>query len=128
TLTLERSGEKKPLDVKVQLDGEPVRIGIAWRVDDAEPGTVILTRVVPASPAARGGLQIGDRIYGVAGRHFNSSDEFLRLLGGARDSIELDVGHEGQLHKATLAAPAPGHGTVPRSPPKRPPSTEIKKN
>src|SRR5205085_6031498 len=99
TLTLERSGEKKPLNVKVQLDGEPVRVGIAWRVDDAEPGTAILTRVVPASPAARAGLQTGDRVYAVAGRRFESSDDFLRLVNGARDFIELEASHEGEIRK-----------------------------
>jgi aminopeptidase YwaD len=126
-LTLERAGENKPLDVKVQLDGEPVRIGIAWRIDDAEPGAVILTRVVWASPAAHAGLQIGDRIYAVAGRRFDSSDDFLRQLNGARNAIELEVGHKGEIRKAVLdVSPRPsGHASdvpstrEPSGPPKK---------
>ena len=38
-----------------RLPGSPLRWGIVWRVDDAEPGAVILTHVVPGSPAARAG-------------------------------------------------------------------------
>jgi len=47
-----------------------MRIGIAWRVDDAEPGILLLSYVLPDSPAAKAGLAIGDRIYRVAGRNF----------------------------------------------------------
>jgi len=38
------------------LAGRPLRLGITWRVDDAEPGTIILTHVVPGTPAARAWL------------------------------------------------------------------------
>ena len=69
-LTLQRKGEDKPADISVELAGQPLRLGISWRVDDAEPGTIILTHVVPGSPAARAGLLAGDRIYQIAGRDF----------------------------------------------------------
>jgi hypothetical protein len=38
------------------------RLGIAWREDDSEPGTVMLIRVVEGSPAAASDLAAGDRI------------------------------------------------------------------
>ena len=47
----------------VLLDGTPLRLGIAWHVNDAEPDTIVVNQVAPDSPAARAGLQIGDRIY-----------------------------------------------------------------
>ncbi len=106
TLTLQRAGEPRPLELPVQLDGERVRIGIAWRTDEAEPGTVIMTRVVPASPAARAGLELHDRIYAVAGRRFESGEEFLRLLGDAEGLTELEIGREGEVRTIKLDVPA----------------------
>jgi hypothetical protein len=126
-LTLSRADRKEPLVLRVELDGEPVRVGIAWRVDDAEPGATILTRVVPASPAARGGLQVGDRIYAVSGRRFDSSEEFLRLLNDMHGVAELEVGREGEVcqHKLDLRPlrtpemPDRGSAPSPRSQPKK---------
>ena len=40
-------------------DGTPLRLGISWRVDDAEPDTIVVSQVVPESPARRAGLQSG---------------------------------------------------------------------
>ncbi len=122
TFTLERPGEPKPLDVPLQLDGERVRIGIAWRVDDAEPGTMILTRVVPASPAARADLHVNDRVYGVAGHQVESSDDFLRLLNSAAGPTELEVGHEGEVRTLRLDAPHQRPARPAEVPPPRPPA------
>ena len=69
-MTVQRPGEKKPLELHVKLSGSPLRWGILWRIDDAEPGVLILTYIVPGSPAARAGLSAGDRVYQVAGREF----------------------------------------------------------
>ncbi|MFV1966811.1 MAG: M20/M25/M40 family metallo-hydrolase, partial [Pirellulaceae bacterium] len=51
TALVQREGEAEPREVSVPLAGKPTRLGIAWREDDAEPKTVILSRVVPGSPA-----------------------------------------------------------------------------
>ncbi len=56
TAVVYRPTNGQTLQLMVPLDGSPLRLGIAWRVDDAEPGTVCWTRVVPGSPAARAGL------------------------------------------------------------------------
>jgi len=101
-LTVARLGEPTATQLDVPLNGEPVRVGIAWREDDAEPGTAILTRVVPASPAAKAGLHVNDRIYAVSGQRFSSSDEFQRLLANAQGQVDLEVGHEGEIRHAKL--------------------------
>ena len=62
----------------VQLPGAPLRWGIAWRLDDAEPGTIVLTYVVPGSPAANAGLRVGDRVYQVGGRDFADEATFVQ--------------------------------------------------
>ncbi|HRX81858.1 MAG TPA: M20/M25/M40 family metallo-hydrolase, partial [Pirellulaceae bacterium] len=45
-LVVEREGAEEPVKIVAELDGKPTRLGIAWREDAGEPGTVIVTRVV----------------------------------------------------------------------------------
>ena len=79
-----------------------MRLGITWRVDEAEPKTLILTHVVPGTPAALAGLQPGDRIYQVAGRDFADENEFLRLAKPATDSLDLLIERNGQIQLVHL--------------------------
>ena len=57
----------------------PLRLGISWRSDDAEPDTVILSQVAANSAAAAAGLRVGDRIYRVGGRDFADDAAFAQL-------------------------------------------------
>jgi hypothetical protein len=66
TLLVQREGHSEPVETPVTLDGDPVRLGISWRTDPAEPHAVIVTLVVPGSPAAKTGVETGDRIYRTA--------------------------------------------------------------
>ena len=84
------------------LLGSPLRWGIVWRIDDAEPGVVILTHVVPGSPAARAGLCAGDRIYQVAGRDFADESAFARLVKTPAESLQLLVERDGRLRIVIL--------------------------
>jgi S1-C subfamily serine protease len=102
SVVVERSGEERPLRLEVTLDGKPQRWGIGWRVDEAEPGVVILTSIVPGSPAARAGLLVGDRIYQVAGRDFADSPQFALLANTLADSLQLLVERSGRLRTVTI--------------------------
>ena len=97
SLSVKRPGEEKPLDMTIDLGGSPLRWGIIWRVDDAEPGTIILTHVVPGSPAARAGLQAGDRIYQVGGRDFADDAAFAELAKTLPDPVQLLVERDGRM-------------------------------
>ncbi len=101
-LTLQRKGEEKIAEISVELTGQPLRLGITWRVDEAEPGTIILTHVVPGSPAARAGLQAGDRIYQIAGQDFADETAFLEILKTQTDPLELLVDRNGKLHTVVI--------------------------
>ena len=101
-LALKRKGEEKIADISVELPGQPLRLGIVWRVDEAEPGTIILTHVVPGTPAARAGLQAGDRIYQVAGRDFADESAFVEMLKALTDPLELLVDRNGKLRTVIL--------------------------
>lgn len=110
TAVVRRSGREEPLTLSLALNGEPVRIGIAWQQDSAEPGSVLLTRVVSGSPAERAGLEPLDRVYQVNGEDFHGSREFQALINQAVGPLELLVERRGQLREAVVrpitAAPA----------------------
>jgi len=101
-LTVERPGEDKPLELTAKLAGVPLRWGIAWRVDEAEPGAVILSHVVPGSPAARAGLVVGDRVYRVGGSDFADQSAFARLVKTLHVPLQLLVERDGRMRIVTL--------------------------
>jgi hypothetical protein len=76
------------------------RLGIGWREDDAEPGSVFLIRVVPDTPAAAAGLEVRDRIYELNGRPFANAAEFQSAVNSL-----LDAGNP----EFTLLAERRGH-------------------
>jgi C-terminal processing protease CtpA/Prc len=91
-------------DIEVRLDGTPRRIGIAWRTDAAEPGTMTLTRVIPGSSAAVGGLKVGDRLYALNGEPTTTDENFMADI---KDQTELrfDVERKGRLTSVIVKPP-----------------------
>jgi Zn-dependent M28 family amino/carboxypeptidase len=89
--------------------GPPLRLGISWRMDGAEPDTIVVNQVVPESLAAGAGIQPGDRIYEIGGRRFADDEAFIRLAQSLPEPIELLVERDGQFRVVTLrhAAAAP---------------------
>jgi hypothetical protein len=114
SFTVERPGETLPVELKLTPAGPPIRVGLTWRSDDAEPGTVIATQVIYGSPAFLAGIKTGDRIYLVNEREFATSDEFARLITTEPSPLVLEIERDGKLRTASLAvlpavepAPAP---------------------
>ena len=108
TVLIERGGAEEPEELAVQLDGRPLRLGVKWREDAAEPGTAILTYVVAGSPAARAGLRIGDRIHEIAGHDFTDRAEFVELATSLPEPLELLVERDGQLRIVVVKSEAEG--------------------
>lgn len=104
TVTIDRAGQT--LKLPLELDGTPIRVGLSWRIDDAEPGTVLVTRVVPYSPAAAAGIKVGDYVHQVSGEKFENEQAFLRLLNTAASPLELTLERNGQLHTVRLEVPS----------------------
>ncbi|MGE0607849.1 MAG: M20/M25/M40 family metallo-hydrolase [Pirellulales bacterium] len=102
---VQRRGQDEPLTVRVRPTGAPVRVGVTWRLDDAEPGAATLTRVVPGSPADDAGLLVNDRVYEVGGKAFHTSDQFHRLLLDQPRPMPVLVERAGRL--LTIQVPAP---------------------
>ncbi len=97
---VERQGEK--FSLQVTLDGNPVRVGLSWRMDEAEPGVAIVTRLAASSPATDAGLKQGDHIQAVNSKPFANSDEFQQLLLAAAGECPVVFERAGKLHTAVL--------------------------
>lgn len=104
-LTIEREGSQEPIELQLEPTGQPVRLGFSWQLDDAEPGAVMLTRVVPGSAADRAGLRVYDRVYEVNGERFNGSDEFLRLVTELASPLDLLVETRGKVRHIEVQRP-----------------------
>jgi C-terminal processing protease CtpA/Prc len=101
-----RADQGEPEQLSIELAGEPLRLGIVWRVDDAEPGTIILTHVVPGSPAAQAGLRAGDRIDQVGGRDFADEAQFSALVDSFPDVLTLTVERDGRMRTIVVQVAA----------------------
>ena len=112
-LSVVRSGADAPLTVTLPLTGKPLQIGASWRADEAEPGAVFVTRVVPNSAAARAGLAVGNRIDRVAGEPFADADGLLlrlrELLASDTTEIPLRVETAGRIRTIVIDTRRP-HG------------------
>jgi hypothetical protein len=82
------------------------RLGITWREDEAEPGSVLLTRVVEGTPAEAAGLQPGDRINDFDGQPFADGTALRTaihaLLDAGRTDIPMLVERRGHVRTVTL--------------------------
>jgi hypothetical protein len=109
TLELEvaREGADEPLNVQLEPSGNPIRLGITWRENDAEPGAVTVVRVVPGSPADRAGLKWRDRIYEVSGQRFANSQEFLALVSPPPATLPLRLERAGRLQSVVIDTALP---------------------
>lgn len=105
-VTLRRSGEAEPVEVTLQLPGDPVRLGISWRTDDAEPGSVIVNRVTSGSPADLAGVRVNDRIYRIDGQPFADGENFRQLATTLQGPLALEIETAGRVR--TVEIPAPG--------------------
>jgi hypothetical protein len=105
TLTVRRGAQSA--QVPVHLAGTPIRVGITWRLDDAEPGAVILRQVVAGSPADEAGLKAGDRILQVNGESFADEAGFRAAFRAAGETPGLLVEREGRLRTVGLRIKLP---------------------
>ena len=105
TIRLRRANQSEPREVAVTLTGKPIRVGLSWREDPAEQGSVLVTAVVPGSPADRAGIKPLDRIYGVNAKPLASSLALQEVLANEAGPIELEIERIGRISTVTMQAP-----------------------
>jgi hypothetical protein len=123
-VTVERAGETAPIELSLNLPGEPVRLGVSWRVDAAEPGSIIVNRLIPGSPADMAGLRAGDRIYRISGNDFATGDEFRELARTLHDPLTLEVETSGQVRSVEIPRLEPAQEKTPAGDASAPPTGE----
>ena len=104
TMTIQREGEEAPSEIKLQLTGKPSRLGLTWREDNAEPGSVNVVRIVRHSPAEIAGLRVSDRIYEINHQPFSDRHEFLEMVDAEDFPIEFSIERAGKRTSITLLA------------------------
>jgi hypothetical protein len=97
-----RPDQPRPLERAVQLGGQPTRLGITWRVDEAEPGTIVVTYVVAGSPAELAGIRPGDRIYRIAGENFSDDARFAEMVRTLRGPFTLLIERDGRTRTVEI--------------------------
>ncbi|MEM9185704.1 MAG: M20/M25/M40 family metallo-hydrolase [Planctomycetota bacterium] len=100
-----QKSRERPLP-PLPVGGAPPRVGISWREDPAEPGTVFLTRVAAGSPAESAGLSVFDRLVRIDGEAFTNSADFEARLQGSlaagAEEILLRFERRGRLTSAVV--------------------------
>ena len=94
--------ERQLLRPKETLPGKPLRLGITWRVDEADPGALVLIGVAADSPAGKVDLQPGDRICRIDGQDFADEGRFIQLANSLSAPLVLQVERDGRLHTVEL--------------------------
>ena len=97
-----RPGADEDVLLTIELSGTPMRVGISWQEDRADPSMVILTRVVPGSAAEHAGLAVHDRIYSIDGESFSGGQAFGKMIVADRSDMTLQVERRGVLRNVRL--------------------------
>ncbi len=109
-----RRSMEEPLP-KASLDNWPAnqtppRLGISWREDDAEPGSIFLVRVVESTPAAVAGLEVGDRVDELDSHPFADAAAFQHdiqtVLESGRAEFSMLVERRGHMRTVTVKMPS----------------------
>jgi Peptidase family M28/PDZ domain len=98
-------GETAPRTVRVHLYGPAHPAGILCRSDDAEPGCVIVSRVVPGAAGQRAGLRANDRIRRLDRQSCASPEQFAAQLLRPTGTHSLQVDRDGELKALTVELP-----------------------
>jgi hypothetical protein len=94
------------VELTVPLNGPALRLGLSWREDAGEPGTLILSEVVAHSAAERSGLRVADRVYAIGGYPFANGEEFRHLVRSWTGPMPLLIERQGRLQTITIDLPS----------------------
>ena len=95
------------LETPVTLRGNPVRFGFRWTMHDAEPGSAIVMRISPESPADVAKLKPHHRILSVNGQRFETRRDFQKLLLNAQSTIKVEAEFSGNFESLSIELPKP---------------------
>jgi len=97
-----RQGKGEPAEISITPLGNPIRLGLSFRRDTADPSSMLVTQVATFSPAALAGIKIGDRVVAINQKPFATEQEFSSLLAPNSSPLELQIERQGSLKQVTL--------------------------
>jgi hypothetical protein len=103
SLVVARLGLAEGLELALTLEGADLPLGLLLRQDDAEPGVLIVARVLAESPGEVAGVEMDDRIYEVNGAPCNSLEAWTALTADAASTVELEIERSGVVQVLELA-------------------------
>jgi len=99
----EREVDRRRLEAEAQ-PAPPKRWGLGTREDQGDPTAPIVVRVTPETPAARGGVLIGDRLLAINDQPLVNQADMVRKLGDAPDEVTVTIDRQGRLLSLQLVA------------------------
>ena len=105
-VVVRRRGKRKLRRRSLPLPGKPRRLGFEWYTDEAEPDSVVIRGVVPASPAGRAGLENADRIVGLDGRSLDRVQDLAKLFERGSAVMTLRIERQGRYRSIRLVTPS----------------------
>jgi regulator of sigma E protease len=112
-MVIERNGQQMQLTIKptaLTRDGETA--GQLDFIPDYGDVIVVISDVTPGSPAAKAGLQGGDRILAVGGQPVKSSEQVVQYIRSHKtEPIVMDVDRQGKRMQITATIP-PGEEII----------------
>jgi Peptidase family M28/PDZ domain len=101
SLQVERAN-LQPQELECALHGQPVRIGISWREDSAEPHTAIISYVIYGSPAHIAGLKPGDRILSLNGERIENIEDLSKRVATPHEQFTFLRERHGQIESVVV--------------------------
>lgn len=98
------------------LDGKPLRLGMQWQPDGAEPRGVLVTHVLSGSPAEQAGIRAGDYIFAVNGEPLNEPHRFEELIERTAAPFTLLVDRQGRFKTVSVEDSTDATGEAPPAP------------
>lgn len=97
-IVVRKPGSNDPVTLPVELSGRPVRLGVSWRENAAEPSAVTIVQVAADSPAEQAGIRRLDRIYAIDGHEFADGNQLQQRLKSALSGpFDLTLDRDGRL-------------------------------
>ena len=100
-------GETEDARRRLEAEAAPApakRWGLGTRSDPADPAAPVVVRVSPDTPAARGGVLLGDRIVAIDQQPLADQDDMVaRLAAAAAHSVAITIDRDGRLLERTLS-------------------------
>ncbi|MBC20731.1 MAG: hypothetical protein CMJ74_10800 [Planctomycetaceae bacterium] len=103
-ITLHRGKDDSEKIIDVTLRGQPLRLGLSWRQDAANPNSAMVSRVISGSPAAASGLLPADRIHSINGKAWVADQGNQNPFLGLPFPIHVTYERRGKLHATVMSA------------------------